>query len=45
MELRRGAAQSGVNNDPVHCFPAIELSKFSWVAGFQTPSVAILRLR
>ena len=28
---------AGVNNDPVHCFVAIELSKSSWVVGFQTP--------
>jgi hypothetical protein len=25
---------AGVNNDPVHCFVAIELSKSSWVVGF-----------
>ena len=25
------------NNDPAHCFAAIELSKSSWVLGFQTP--------
>jgi transposase len=25
------------NNDPTHCFVAIELSKSSWVLGFQTP--------
>jgi transposase len=25
------------NNDPVHCFVAIELSKSNWVVGFQTP--------
>jgi transposase len=28
---------AGVNYDPVHCFVAIELSKSSWVVGFQTP--------
>jgi hypothetical protein len=28
---------AGVNNEPVHCFVAIELSKSSWVVGFQTP--------
>ena len=28
---------AGRNNDPVHCFVAIELSKSNWVVGFQTP--------
>jgi transposase len=28
---------AGVNNDPVHCFVAIELSKSNWIVGFQTP--------
>jgi transposase len=28
---------AGVDNDPVHCFVAIELSKSNWVVGFQTP--------
>ena len=28
---------AGVNYDPVHCFVAIELSKSSWIVGFQTP--------
>ena len=26
-----------MNNEPVHCFIAIELSKSGWVVGFQTP--------
>jgi hypothetical protein len=25
------------NNEPMHCFVAIELSKSKWVVGFQTP--------
>jgi transposase len=28
---------AGVNNAPVHCFVAIELSKSNWVVGIQTP--------
>src|SRR4029077_13502357 len=30
-------ASATINNDPAHCFVAIELSKSSWVWGFQTP--------
>jgi transposase len=38
MEVRmENTPSAGVNNDPVHCFVAIELSKSSWVVGFQTP--------
>ena len=38
MEVRMESTPSaGTNNDPVHCFVAIELSKSSWVVGFQTP--------
>jgi|SRR6516165_1276602 len=40
MEVRTENTPSAeVNNDPVHCFVAIELSKSSWVVGFQTPLV------
>jgi len=32
MEVRMESTPSaGTNNDPVHCFVAIELSKSSWV--------------
>jgi hypothetical protein len=38
MEVRmENSPSAGVNNEPVHCFVAIELSKSSWVVGFQTP--------
>ena len=38
MEVRvENTPSAGTNNDPVHCFVAIELSKSSWVVGFQTP--------
>ena len=28
---------AGADNEPVHCYVAIELSKSSWIVGFQTP--------
>jgi transposase len=38
MEVRvENTPSAGVDNDPVHCFVAIELSKSSWLVGFQTP--------
>ena len=38
MEVRlENTASATINNDPAHCFVAIELSKSSWVLGFQTP--------
>jgi transposase len=38
MEVRMESTPSaGGNNEPVYCFVAIELSKSSWVLGFQTP--------
>ena len=38
MEVRlENTASATTNNDPAHCFVAIELSKSSWVLGFQTP--------
>ena len=38
MEVRMENTPSATtNNDPAHCFVAIELSKSSWVLGFQTP--------
>jgi transposase len=38
MEARmENTSSAGGNNEPVHCFVAIELSKSSWVVGFQTP--------
>ena len=38
MEVRvENTPSAAVNNDPVQCFVAIELSKSSWVVGFQTP--------
>src|SRR5919198_2924876 len=38
MEVRMVTPSSaGTNNEPVHCFIAIELSKSNWVVGFQTP--------
>ena len=38
MEVRiENTPSAEVNNEPVQCFVAIELSKSSWVAGFQTP--------
>ena len=38
MEVRiENTPSARTNNDPVHCFVAIELSKSSWVVGFQTP--------
>src|SRR5262245_56559383 len=37
MEVRKVHTPSaGTNNDPVHCFVAIELSKSNWVVGFRT---------
>ena len=37
MEVRiENTPPAGTNNDPVRCFVAIELSKSSWVLGFQT---------
>jgi superfamily II DNA helicase RecQ len=37
MEVRlENTASATTNNDPAHCFVAIELSKSSWVLGFQT---------
>src|SRR5262249_47404513 len=37
MEVRKvNTPSAGTNNDPVHCFVAIELSKSNWVVGFQT---------
>ena len=37
MEVRNvNTPSAGTNNDPVHCFVAIELSKSNWVVGFQT---------
>jgi transposase len=38
MEVHlENTASATANNDPAHCFLAIELSKSSWVLGFQTP--------
>jgi hypothetical protein len=38
MEIRMvNPPSADTNNDPVHCFVAIELSKSNWVVGFQTP--------
>jgi hypothetical protein len=38
MEVRMvNTSSAGRNNEPVHCFMAIELSKSNWVVGFQTP--------
>jgi SRSO17 transposase len=38
MEVRMvNTPSAGINNEPVHCFIAIELSKSGWVVGFQTP--------
>jgi hypothetical protein len=38
MEVRmENTASARTNNDPAHCFVAIELSKSSWILGFQTP--------
>ena len=38
MEVRMVSTPSaGTDNEPVHCYVAIELSKSSWVVGFQTP--------
>src|SRR5919197_3966091 len=38
MEVSKvNTPSAGTNNDPVHCFVAIELSKSNWVVGFQTP--------
>jgi transposase len=38
MKVRlENTASATINNDPAHCFVAIELSKSSWVLGFQTP--------
>src|SRR5437899_12692431 len=38
MEVRVVSTPSaGADNEPVHCYVAIELSKSSWVVGFQTP--------
>ena len=38
MEVRmENTPSAGMNNEPVHCFIAIELSKSGWVVGFQTP--------
>jgi hypothetical protein len=37
MEVRMvNTPSAGINNEPVHCFIAIELSKSGWVVGFQT---------
>src|SRR5947209_4389074 len=38
MEVRlENTASATINNDPAHCFVAIELSKSVGVLGFQTP--------
>ncbi len=38
MEVRIVSTPSaGTDNEPVHCYVAIELSKSSWIVGFQTP--------
>jgi transposase len=38
MEVRMVSTPSaGTDNEPVHCYVAIELSKSSWIVGFQTP--------
>jgi transposase len=38
MEVRmENTPPAGGNNEPAYCFVAIELSKSSWVVGFQTP--------
>ncbi|PYL95636.1 MAG: IS110 family transposase [Verrucomicrobia bacterium] len=38
MEVRVVSTPSaGADNVPVHCYVAIELSKSSWIVGFQTP--------
>lgn len=38
MEVRMvNTPSAGSDNDPVHCFVAIELSKSGWLVGFQTP--------
>src|SRR5947199_9042852 len=38
MEVRVVSTPSaGADNEPVHCYVAIELSKSSWIVGFQTP--------
>jgi hypothetical protein len=38
MEVRmENTPPAATDNDPVRCFVAIELSKSSWVLGFQTP--------
>ena len=38
MEVRmENTPSAGGNNEPVHCFVAIKLSKSSLVVGFQTP--------
>jgi transposase len=38
MEVRMVSTPSAAtDNEPVHCYVAIELSKSSWVVGFQTP--------
>jgi len=38
MEVRmENTPSAGMNNEPVDCFIAIELSKSGWVVGFQTP--------
>jgi transposase len=38
MEVRiENTPSARTNDDPVQCFVAIELSKSSWVVGFQTP--------
>ena len=44
MEVRVvNTPSAGRNNDPVHCFVAIELSKSNWVVGFQTLCVPKIR--
>ena len=38
MEVRIVSTPSaGTDNEPVRCYVAIELSKSSWIVGFQTP--------
>ena len=38
MEVRMvNTPSADMNNEPVHCFIAIELTKSGWVVGFQTP--------
>src|SRR2546429_4945053 len=38
MEVRVVSTPSaGADNEPVHCYVAIELSKSSWIVRFQTP--------